>query len=146
MDTLKINSYHKYVAVYVFFLLSIVFIVWNPLYAKSMQYEIKKNFSTQLKVSTKNDDIIGGYAKYKVTLYVSTQGDIDFLSNKQDEVVKVIEKSVSNCNAQQLQSHADRRILESQITKRLNEVFGKSLVKATFFANMTIIPDMSYRP
>ncbi len=133
---------------YMFFLLFFSVFITIPIYAKSIEYTIKKDFKTKLKVSEKNDnnDIIGGYAKYKITLYIDSQKNIDFLIKKQDEISKIIEKSVGDYNYLQLQSNGDRRILESQITKRLNEEFNKSIIKATFFAKMIIIPDMSYEP
>ncbi len=132
------------------FLCIVLYFVVNGgiLYAKSMQYTLDKNFATKLNVSAedKNAEVIGGYAKYRVSLYVASQDDINTIKHKQQEITTIIEDSVSKFSASQLQAHSDRRMLEAEITKNINEKLGKSFIKATFFVNMVVVPDMNYKP
>lgn len=131
-----------------------VFLCVGFTYSKTMQFTFQKEFSTKLQPSSKpsdsNMEVVGGYAKYKLALFVATQKDIDFLKKNQVALRPLIESIVAQNNANDLQASNDRKRVEQEISKRLNEYLPKEFpkdvvttpfVRATYIVNMVIIPD-----
>ncbi|WP_245945805.1 flagellar basal body-associated FliL family protein [Helicobacter didelphidarum] len=69
--------------------MSIIFLLAHVLHAKSIEYVFKNEFGTKLKPSTesfdKDSEIIGGYAKYRISVAVGTQNEMDLINDKKEE-------------------------------------------------------------
>ncbi|WP_147290017.1 hypothetical protein [Helicobacter didelphidarum] len=130
--------------------MSIIFLLAHVLHAKSIEYVFKNEFGTKLKPSTesfdKDSEIIGGYAKYRISVAVGTQNEMDLINDKKEEIIPIIESLVKECNGMELQATRERQLLADKITKKINAYLNQKIIKATHITNMVIAPDIVFKP
>ena len=107
----------------------------NPVAIMPIEKELVANLKSQ-----DQENMRGGYAKFRVTLLLSDKNVVKEVDAKSDIVRDIITNSVSSYLAGELQSAQGRQKLANSIVTSINSVLTDGKVAAVVFPEFTIQP------